>query len=276
MKRVLIIFISLLLLNSSCRKIVQDEFKSFENTLTVNSILIEGKNVQLYLSLTDKLNEYQLKNISNANIEMYNQDSILVFFDYNENGIYVSDYIVKENDFFTLRVYKDNDSVSSKCLIPTKPEIVDFYVNENAWVDNEGILQPQLNFTILNNKSKECYFEAYILIYNATADYVIEEYPVLYFDNSGFNADSISKCEKIQHHSYSYPPEKYQYQLIIKSVDINYYKYVKSLGDYNLSRYPGFSNSSIVPTNLFTNIENGFGIFCGYSQTISNIIEPMD
>ncbi|NLA25525.1 MAG: DUF4249 family protein [Bacteroidales bacterium] len=276
MKRVLIIFISLLLLSSSCRKIVQDEFKCFENTLTANSILIEGEYVQLHLSLTDELNEYQLINVSNANIEMYNQDSLFLSFAYVENGIYVSDYIIRENDSFTLKVNKDNDSVSSECLIPAKPELLDFYVNENAWVDNEGILQPQLNFTILNNKSKECYFEAYILIYNTTADYVIEEYPVLYFDNSGFNADSISKCLKIQHHSYSYPPEKHQYQLIIKAVDFNYYKYVTSITDYNLGRYPDFSNATIVPTNLFSNIKNGYGIFCGYSQTISDIIGIID
>lgn len=275
MHRVLLIFISLLLICSSCRKLVQDEFIDFDNKITVNSILIQDEYAQLHLSYTDELNKYELKNISNANIEMYNQDLILINFNYTENGIYISDYIVKENDSFKLKVFTDDDCVTAECFIPEKPEILDFFVHENVWVDNEGILQPELNFTILNSKSKKLYFEAYILIYNETADYVTEEYPVLYFDNVGVNADNITKSVKVQHYNFSYPSEKYQYQLIIKSVDLNYYKYVKSLDDYNLSRYPNFSNASIVPTNLFSNIENGYGIFCGYSQTISDIKEPI-
>jgi hypothetical protein len=254
---------------------VQDEFNNFDNKITVNSILIQDECAQLHLTLTDELNPSELLNISNAGIEMYNQDSALLNFNYIENGTYISDYIVKENDFFKLEVFTDNDCVSAECLIPNKPEILDFYVNENGWADNEGRLQPQVNFTIPNSTSKEHYFEAYILIYNETADYVNEEYPVLYFDNVGINADSLTKSVKIQHHSFSYPPEKHKYQLIIKSVDRNYYQYVKSLDDYDLSRYPDFSNSSIVPTNIFTNIENGYGIFCGYSQAISDIKEPI-
>lgn len=275
MKKVLLICIPIFFINSSCRKLVQDEFNNFDNKITVNSILIQAEYAQLHVSLTDELNALELSNISNSSIIMYNQDSVLLSFNYVENGTYVSDYIVKENDSFKLEVFTDNDCVSAECLIPNKPGILDFYVNENGWVDNEGRLQPQVNFTTLNSNSKEQYFEAYILIYDETADYVDEEFPVLYFDNVGINADNITKRVKIQHHSFSYPPEKYKYQLIIKSVDFNYYQYVKSLDDYNLSRYPDFSNSSIVPTNLFTNIENGYGVFCGYSYAISDIKEPI-
>lgn len=275
MKKVLIICISVLFISSSCRKLVQDEFNDFDSKITVNSILIEGGNAKIQLTLTDGLNEKELQGISNAVIEIYNQDSVLLSFNYVENGIYVSDYIVRENDSFKLKVNTGNSSVTSECLIPGKPEISDFFVIEKAWVDDEGNLQPEVNITISNCTSEEKYFEAYILIYNETADYVIEEFPVLYFNNIGSNADSISKSFKIQHHSFSYPPSNHQYQLIVKSVDRNYYKYVKSLDGYNLSRYPDFSNSSIVPVNLYTNIESGYGIFCGYSQAISMIKEPI-
>lgn len=275
MRKLLLICIPIFLINSSCRKLVQDEFVDFDNKISINSILIQDEYAQLYISLTDELNASELLNISDAGIELYNQDSVLISFNYAENGIYVSNYIVKENDRFKLKVTTDNDLITAECSIPEKPEILSFFVNENGWVDNEGILQPKANFTIPNNNSKELYFEAYILIYDETADNVIEEYPILYFDNAGMNVDEISKSVKIQHHSYSYPPQKHQYQLIIKSVDMNYYNYVKSLADYNLSRYPDFSNSSMVPSNLFTNIENGYGIFCGYSRTFSDIIEAI-
>lgn len=275
MKKLLLICIPVLFISSSCRKLVQDEFNDFDSKITVNSILIEDEFAQIHISLTDELNEYELKNISNAGIEMYNQDSVLLSFNYVENGIYVSDYIVKENDSFKLKVNTDNDCVTAKCLIPESPEILDFYVVENAWVDDEGRLKPEVHFTIVNNKFENQYFEAYILIYKETDLSLERGYPVLQFDNIGKEIDSISQIVKIGITSYSYPPEKYKYQLIIKSVDKNYYEYVKSLEDYNLSRYPDFSNSTIVPTNLFTNIENGYGIFCGYSQAISDTIEPI-
>ncbi|MDD3686639.1 MAG: DUF4249 family protein [Bacteroidales bacterium] len=275
MKKLLILCIPIILLSSSCRKLVQDEFDNFDKKITVNSILIQDEFAQLHLSLTDELNPSELTNINNAVIEMFNQDSVIISFAYVGNGIYNSDYIVKENDYFTLNVLTDNDFVNAKCEIPERPEIFNFYVNENGWVNNEGILQPKVNFTIPNNTSQEQYFEAYIVIYNETADNVNEEYPILYFDNTSFCTEVISKSIKIEHHSFSYPPEKHQYQLIIKSVDKNYYYYVKSLEDYNLSRYPDFSNSSIVPLNLFSNIENGYGIFCGYSHASSDIIQPI-
>ncbi len=230
---------------------------------------------QLHLSLTDELNPSELTNISNATIEMHNQDSVIIIFTYFGNGIYTSDYLVKENDCFTLNVTSDNDFINAECEIPERPEILNFHVNENGWVNNEGILHPKVNFTIHNNTSKKQYFEAYVVIYNETEDNINEEYPILYFDNIGINSDEISKSVKIEHHSYSYPPEKHRYQLIIKSVDWNYYYYVKSLDDYNLSRYPDFSNSSIVPLNLFSNIENGYGIFCGYSHASSDTIHAI-
>ncbi len=275
MNRVLLVLFLLLLLNISCRKLVQEEFDNFENKITVNSILVQDQIAKLYLSFTDELNEHELGIINNANVEMYNQDSVLISFNYIENGTYISDYIVKENDAFKLKIITDNDSISAECLIPKKTEILHFLVYENDWVDNEGILQPKISFTIPNIISKELYFEAYLIIYNGTADYVIEEFAFLFFDNIDDKNENISKLVKIQHSSYSYPPENYQYQLVIKSVDLNYYKYVKSLNDYNLGRYPSFSNSSIVPSNLFSNIENGYGIFCAYSQTISEIIKPI-
>ncbi len=275
MKKVLLICIPIFFIISSCRKIVQDEFNNFDNKITVNSILIENEFAQLHVSLTDELNEFQLKNIRNAGIEMYNQDSMLISFIYTEKGIYESEYIVKENDFFKLKVFTDNDCVTAECVIPKRTDFSDFYVTENAWVDDEGRLQPEVHFTIPNNKLEQQYFEAYLIVYNKNADFIEEEYPILYFDNIEENDETILKSAKIQMMSYSYPPEKYKYQLILKSVNQNYYKYVKSLDDYNLSRYPDFSNSAIVPLNLYTNIENGYGIFCGYSQTISDTIEPI-
>jgi hypothetical protein len=277
MKKILLICISLLLLFSSCRKIVQDEFASFENKITLNSILVEGETAKLHLSLTNGLNEYALSNITNAQIEMYNQDSLRINFEYDKNGIYISDYLVNENDKFTLTVRTETDSINTSCVVPIKTEFLDFYVQERAWVNYEGLLQPEVNFTVPNNKSETKYFEASILIYNKIGEYVDMEDPILYFDNIGEHKDSIYKKVRLKFTSFSSSSESYQYKykLIIKSVDKNYYEYVKSFEDYNISREPNFSTSSVVPTNLYSNIENGYGVFCAYSQVCSEIIEPI-
>ncbi len=274
MYRIFLIFISLLLINSACRKLVQDEFADFENKITVNSIFVEDENAEIHLSFTNKLNEHELNTINSAIIEVYNQDSVLLNFQNISNGKYVSDYIIKENDSFNLKIIVDKDSVIANCHIPAKTEILDFQVNENAWVGNEGDTQPEIHFTISTDKTKNQYFEADIIIYYQESDYIEESYAIAYFDNINHDIDSLSKSVKIQHSHYSYPPKKYKYQLMIKSVDFNYYNYAKSFVDYELSRYPDFSNLGVVPENLFSNIENGYGIFCGYAKSFSLIKQP--
>lgn len=277
MQKTLLIFAFLIILfSSSCRKLVQDEFEDFNSKITINSIIVQDEQIHLHVSLTSGLDAYELSNVNNANIEMYNQDSVLLNFNYVEKGHYISDYIAKENDEFYLKVNVNNSIVSSSCFIPDRVNISEFHIIENAWVDNEGVLQPKINFSIINDLSKDLFFEAYILIYDENVTEVIEEYPVLFFDNFELEKDIISKSVKISHHFYSNNINNYKYQLIIKSVDSNYYKYVKSFENYNLSRFPDFSNAGIVPTNLFSNINNGYGIFCGYSQTLSDIKAPID
>jgi hypothetical protein len=256
---------------------VQDEFDSFDNIITLNSILVEGETAKLHVSLTNGLNEYALSNITNAQIEMYNQDSLRIDFEYGYNGLYISDYVVNENDKFILTIRTATDSIETSCEVPLKTEILNFYVLERAWLNYEGLLQPEVNFTVPNNKSEREYFEASLLIYNKFGGFVDVEDPILYFDNLGEDSDSIYKKVRLKFTSFSSSAEAYQYKykLIIKSVDKNYYEYVKSFEDYNISREPNFSTSSVVPTNLYSNITNGYGVFCAYSKVCSEIIEPI-
>lgn len=277
MKKIILLSISILLLSSSCRKIVQDKFDSFDNKITLNSILVEGETVKLHVSLTNGLNEYALSNITNAKIEMYNQDSLRINFEYGYNGLYISDYVVNENDKFILTIRTATDSIETSCEVPLKTEILNFYVLERAWLNYEGLLQPEVNFTVPNNKSEREYFEASLLIYNKFGGFVDVDDPILYFDNLGEDSDSIYKKVRLKFTSFSSSAEAYQYKykLIIKSVDKNYYEYVKSFEDYNISREPNFSTSSVVPTNLYSNITNGYGVFCAYSKVCSEIVEPI-
>ena len=268
-----IIIIGLILLCSSCRELVQDEFDSFENKICVNSILSTDKPVNIHLSTTDELNDCALAYLEDAVIEMYNQDSIFLNFTYSGDGQYSSDYSVKEGDVFNLKIKNANESIGSSCEIPEHAEILDFYVNKNAWVDETGHLQPEAHFTIKNQTGESQFYEAYVIIYDSTASYVEEEYPILYFDNEGESENTITKDVKIEMQSFSYPPIAYKYELIIKSLDRNFYEYINSIEDYLPGRYPNFSSISIVPLNLYSNIENGYGIFCGYSYSKSKMIE---
>ena len=62
--------------------------------------------------------------------------------------------------------------------------------------------------------------------------------------------------------------------LEIRSVSQNYYKFVKQKYLYDLGRYPEFMAASTTALPLFSNINNGYGIFAGYGSMKSDTIFP--
>ncbi len=275
-KYLLIFCLVLLVSGTSCRKLVQDEFPDFENRITVNSILECGEVAQVHLSFTDGLNEHELKDIDNATVVMFNNDT-LIEFNYAGEGLYVSDYTVAENDSFKLKVSIDTAEVTSECYVPEIPQILDWSVVKNGWVDSDGMLQPKVYFTIKNNDQQQ-YYEALLIAtindYGNEED-VVELISLALFDNINEMSDSITKSIEVKHETSFYPPKPWRYQMIIRGIDENYYRYLISFNNYNLTRFPDFSNGSVVPVNLFSNIRNGYGIFCGSSVVVTSETDPM-
>lgn len=274
------ILLVLSILSASCRELVQDEFPDFENKVTVNTIIKSNSPIKLHLSLTDELNSTPLSNIQNAEITLTTQSAETIDFEHVAEGVYSSDYIAKETDTFNLSInVPDKENISADCYIPQSDEIIDAVVSENTWVNSESELSPSIYFKIKNNKNQLLYYEALITVFSAYQTtqhkkYNLEdEYIIQLFDNSTEKNDFIEKNIKFQYYKSSNIKKKYFYLLTLRFVDSNYYKYAKSLKAYDESRNPIFSGSSIIPTSLYSNVKNGYGIMCAYSQIISDTLK---
>jgi hypothetical protein len=274
---------------------VQDEFPEFENTVTVNTLISAGDSVKIYLAYTDELNENPLETIENAEITMSNQNWDNISFTHQGNGLYISDYIAQVNDTFNLTVVVPNeDIVTSTCVVPEPIEIIDASVDLYGWVDDEGIASPLVHLKIKNDPNKAFYGVVYAQIYSEEQSYLENPYytddpdcseapfyldSILYIytscqdykaigtiDNITENGEFIEKELGIVRTSFQYPVPKYAFQIKLRTVDYNYYTYLNSIGAYDVGRNPDFTNSFIVPSNLYSNIENGYGIMCSYSE----------
>lgn len=281
MREIIIIIVLIGLLNSSCRKLVQDEFPEFENKITVNTLIGAGDTVRLYLAYTDELNENPLETIGNADIIMNNQYNDQINFTHIGNGEYISDYIAQEKDSLSLEVaVADKDIVTSSCVVPKSTEIIDADVAPYGWVDEDGLASPLVNIKIENNPSKAIYGVVYAKIYfeepsgpNSTWYIVAEDYkPISIFDNVNEYGDFIEKKIGIVRTRKSSAMISMAFQLIFRTVDYNYYTYIKSIGAYEVTRNPDFTNSFIMPSNLYSNIKGGYGIMGSYSESETDTI----
>jgi hypothetical protein len=69
--------------------------------------------------------------------------------------------------------------------------------------------------------------------------------------------------------------ELFPVQVELRTVCNHYYKFIKQQYLYEVANStPIFSVGVTSTYNLYSNVENGYGIFAGYSSVKSNIIYP--
>ncbi|MDA3798464.1 MAG: DUF4249 family protein [Kiritimatiellae bacterium] len=286
MKHAFIILIALGILLSSCRELVQDEFPEFENTVTVNTIIAAGDSVKVYLAYTDELNENPLETIENAEITMSNQNWDNISFTHQGDGMFISDYIAQINDSLHLTVsVPGEDVVTSSCVVPQPIEIQYANVEPYGWVDDEGVASPLVHVKIKNDPNREMYGVVYARIYFKTPCYVespdyyedpyyldtcyslAEDYEVIgTIDNINETGEFLEKEFGRIRSTYYSSMISMAFQVKLRTVDYNYYTYLSSIGAYEVGRNPNFTNTYIMPVNLYSNIEYGYGIMCSYSE----------
>ena len=90
-----IAFAVLLVSFVSCRQLVEDEFPDYDGEPAVNSILVQGKPLTVYLSMTGKLDSVALPTIGNAEIELWVDGGFSEKIEHIGNGLYTSETLVE-------------------------------------------------------------------------------------------------------------------------------------------------------------------------------------
>ncbi len=280
---------SILLLFTSCRKLVQDEFPDFPAYPVVNSILVADSTIKVHVSLTNKLDTIQLGWVDSAEVLLYVDRQYQENLSYKGEGIYTSNTVADAGKTYSCEVSIPGFPVA-RCTdsIPDPTTISDIVHINNAGMNDEGLAYPSITFTMANNLQRKEYFEAIInltkyggsLIYIEDPILLNEGLPIAVFSDELMDEDQYTMTfNYMTGHAGSTDGEPYHMKLSplileIRCISYDFYQYVKQLYLYETGRYPDIVGGVVTPFPLHSNVENGYGIFAGYSAIVSDTIFP--
>lgn len=289
----LITIIVFLFTLSACRELVQDEFPDFMPVPTINSILVAGNTLKVHVSLAGKIEEKQLDYVQNAEVQLYVNELYIENLVHQEKGIYSSQTLVEPlNTYQCQLIIPGYDTITCSNTIPAPSELSGIVHINNAGKNEEGTTYPAIQFTFSNNSQKEQYYEAIIRLF--TSDYEQagqihtitdpliqnEGLPLAIFSNELIVGTSYTMAINYTTGSDYYINGSWHvdlYPLIVelRSVSYDYYQYLKKYYLYEIGRFPDIVGGVVTSFPLYSNIENAYGIFAGYSMVVSDTIYPV-
>jgi len=289
------VVLALALLNlTSCIKILNDDLTSKPTKLVLNAAISPDSALTVNLSRTFNIFEDE----SNKNLPFVDDAQIGVF----ENGTHLFDlknlgygYYIKEGFYpavgetYSIEAsYKSYKKISSNTIIPTMVPIDSFdtlsveveeeytgvethYIGKLKYKDPGGISnQYQLSCRVWyeDETGKETWYDQAIRV---------AESETMLFDNSYGNllwSDKYTDGKDVEIRFVFFSSYKYdkslpaetdiiRFTFFFQSINHDYYTYLKSLNMYYESG--GSEDPFSEPVVIFSNIENGYGIFSSYN-----------
>ena len=279
---------------SSCRKVVTDKFPDYPQKITVNSIAKAGEPLLVNVSLTGNINDSTLAFVDNAEVNLYINGNLAETLSYEGDGYYVSTVVANENDSLECVVAYNGDTARCHCIVPHKEIPLGFEYIANAGVDDWGEVLHGVVTTIGNIKNQRKYYEIKIYTvegydhYGGTSlmditDPIIknEGLPLPLFSNELASGENFSVTLKFMTHVHG--AAVYNDTLVqmirpilvrFRAVDENYYKFTRMHYLYYEGRYSEGIIDNPVVFNVYSNVENGLGVFAAYTEYTDTIYPP--
>lgn len=279
MKQILIIIFSSIILFSGCREKISDSFDEFPAKLTINSILTEGFPVKLHVSLSGKISENELHTVNNAVVYLYINRQYHETLKGIGNGLYVSESNVTAGNNYRCEVIApDYEQLYCEQEIPLKPQITHISYMKNAGKNEEGEIYSSVSFTFNNTLNSIEYYEAklqmkrfddfqYVQIQSIDDPVLLSEgLPVTVFSNKMINDKTYTMNLNFRKR------DNVNVFVELRKISCDYYMYMRQLCLYETGRYPDFMSGMPAALPVYSNINNGYGIFAGYSCSYSDTL----
>ena len=278
---------------SSCREIIPETYYDFNALPVVNAYLIDGQVLNVNVSMSDILDENQLTFIDNARIELFVNDDYLEDLYYVENGEYKSTTVLKSGNKYMCKVIvPDFDTIICEQTVPERAALLDITHINIAGKDEEGVSFPAIEISFKNDTMQNTYYQVVIYYTNSyetsEANLKLITDPVLL--NEGipyaiFSNELIEDAVYTMHINYwtnnsskvgngPWRTSLYPFHVELRQVSEDYYRYVKQLYLYKDGVAADGILTSMTNNNIFSNVENGYGIFAAYSSVVSDTITP--
>ena len=275
------IIIYLIIFLYSCTKEVKIDLPKPETKLVVNSLFTPDSLFTVMISKNIDILKDENPLINNAKVELYADNQLLEVLKNTSNGFYQSlTNKPKHNINYKVIVSATGfNQVSAYDILPSPVKIIETSLTKNAGCDEEGNKMSSISIKFKDNPKEKNYYkikvDGFILRSNdpvIKCEGDLDYYPCyLLFKDNLF--DGKEYCLNVKF----IIPSSNEYNIIIylSSLSENYYHYQKKLIRHIYNQTPDIWDGSGEPVNMYTNVDNGYGIFAGYcvdSDTIKDVI----
>ena len=280
---------------SVCYKKVDWTPIEFEKKPIVNSVIKSGNPISVKVSIAVAYSAQTTPEVDNAEVLLFVDNEYLETLAFIGEGLYQSEHVVQEEREYRCEVTVPGyQTAICSTNIPKHQNIIMINHINKAWVDEEGIAYPAIELTFSNYPDKVVFYQVIITMHRneddveiALLDNVVdpillgEGLPIAVFSNQliedstyimtlNYNGMNVQN-----HNNTGWVAELNPIQVELRTVCYNYYTFIKQQYLYEQTTSdPIFSVGSTSSYNLYSNVQNGYGIFAGYSSVKSEIIYP--
>lgn len=258
---------------------------------------MEGEEIKLHVSMAAVIDTSRIIPVENAKVDLLVNDSLQEQLSYTDNGFYNSSVLVKPETKYTCKVnIPQFNEISVTQVMPAVPTILGIEHINIAGKNEEGTSYPAVKIIFQNSINTDNYYEIEIrtiqrfndevyiekVAWNEIVDPVIlnEGLPIPLFSGKMINTDSYQlylNYTTNSSRSRNGGPTRtklFPFVVELRQVTEDYYRYKKQLYLYEQGRFADGIITGMTNANLYSNITNGYGIFAGYSSTVSDTITP--
>lgn len=298
-------FVFIFCLFTSCIKVVNIDLPEVPPTLVVNSLITSDENITVYVSSTKSPYDFDDKIIEDALVIIKTENNDIDTLSYVGDGIYESNLLGINGLTYHIEVFKDGyNKVYSSDYIPNT-----FICDISNFIDSAGINAPSVgenssyyskfDISINDNGLEKNFYEVYgYLVVRYKPNDTPTIWDMAYFSsdliikNEGFNDLNLSSKSLLfsdelfngenRSIEINYNPLRYQdntlvdanYSAIVcvRNVTEDYFNYKKNLviHSYGAEEFDFWSGSGN-PVPMSSNINNGYGVFAGYTEIMDTI-----
>lgn len=311
MKKIIIISVAVILTLSSCEKKLDIDLPEGQKHIVVNGIINPENLIEVRLSKSQNiLDNDDIQNLTDAEIKLYKNDEFVEILIHTDTGLYTSSVFPEINADYKLTVdYPGLNSVSAVNTLKYPVNILSVDTIFEMRIEDYGlgyidtVYEVQFQIKIQDEGNRSDYYflglsslqPVYDLINNELVlvgyeevnewfesndhvfrgyndDFILNGIQGKVFTDELFNGIEYTVNVTVQYYTYNefeYKQIPLSYYIKLLTVNEDIYRYITSYNLNQNSKYDPFSQ----PVQIFTNIENGLGLFSGYTMDVDSLIE---
>ncbi len=286
-----IIFI--ITLFASCSKLIDDSFENYNPSIVLIGVLEADSIISVHVSITTNLSDELPKYIENAMVIITSKSIGFDTLFHTTKGTYKSKHKALAGETYTCNVHVSGfATVSAQTTLPKPTSIHNTNYTEKGFRDENGEILSSIDFEVMNDKSKKQFWEVELIsvgqfgtswnsddfskLYSHYINFIAEQNQVLLNEANPLNLFSNAKIQDTSYNVKFYFNKNNLTEfygkdrvdstfVVLKSVDETYYKYVKQYQIYLTGKEIKFGYNA-KHFALYSNVENGYGIFTSYSS----------